>query len=60
MNPHLRCQRCIRLDTTRRGAREGQVGGDFCIGPGTQSVDAIYDFNRYAMALSLGGPLTPH
>jgi predicted porin len=40
------------------GAWEGQVGGDFRIGPGTLSVDAIYDFTKDDVALSLAGAPT--
>jgi hypothetical protein len=40
------------------GAWEGQVGGDFRIGPGTLSLDAIYDFSKDAVNLSLAGAPT--
>jgi predicted porin len=41
-----------------RGAWEGQVGGDFRIGPGTLSLDGFYDFNKDTVILSLAGAPT--
>jgi predicted porin len=41
-----------------RGAWEGQVGGDFLLGPGTLSVDALYDYNKDAVILALAGAPT--
>ena len=37
------------------GAFEAQLGGDFKIGPGTLSLDAIWGFNKDGVALGLGG-----
>jgi predicted porin len=37
------------------GAFEAQIGGDFKIGPGTLSLDAIWGFNKDGVALGLGG-----
>ncbi len=41
-----------------KGAWEGQFGGDFRIGPGTLSLDGIYDYTQDAVALSLSGAPT--
>jgi predicted porin len=41
-----------------RGAWEGQLGGDFRIGPGTLSLDGFYDFNKDTVILSLAGAPT--
>jgi predicted porin len=40
------------------GALEGQLGGDFRLGHGTLSLDAIYNHNIDAVALSLAGAPT--
>jgi len=47
------------LNNGSRGAWEGQLGGDVHnLGPGTLSLDAIFDFNRDAVNLSLAGAHT--
>jgi predicted porin len=47
------------LNNGSRGAWEGQVGGDIRnLGPGTLSMDAIVDYNRDAVNLTLSGAPT--
>jgi predicted porin len=46
------------LNNGSTGAYEGQVGGDFHIGPGKLSVDAIGGYNRNAVNLGLSGAPT--
>jgi predicted porin len=47
------------LNNGSRGAWEAQVGGDIHnLGPGVLSVDAIFDYNRDAVQLSLAGAPT--
>jgi hypothetical protein len=40
------------------GAWEGQLGGDFRLGPGTLSLDAIYDYSKDAVNIALSGAPT--
>jgi predicted porin len=47
------------LNNASKGAWEGQLGGDIRnLGPGTLSMDAIVDYNRDAVNLSLAGAPT--
>ena len=47
------------LNNGSRGAWEGQLGGDIHnLGPGVLSLDAIFDYNRDAVQLSLAGAPT--
>jgi predicted porin len=43
------------LQNGSNGAYEGQVGGDFKLGPGALSTDVIYAYLKDAVALSLSG-----
>jgi predicted porin len=45
-------------NNSSRGAWEGQLGGDFRLGPGTLSLDAVFDNIRDAVAMSLAGAPT--
>jgi predicted porin len=44
------------LNNGARGTFQGQVGGDFKVGPGLLSVDAIGGYTKDAVSLSLTGP----
>ncbi len=50
-----RCSAVMTLVTAHRGAYEGQVGGDFKIGPGVLALDIVGGMAKDAVSLSLGG-----